>query len=283
VLLKALSATNSRGQLLSIPLEDEGIGFYIRDIKGLDPVKATLVSSSFANMDGSQYQSSRREARNIVITLGLDPDYGVKGVEELRKQLYAYFLPKLQIDMTYTMFDKFATDVLEQTLDLHITGVIESFDAPLFTDDPQATISVMCFDPDFVDQNTVTFDGMSVSDLTETTVTYDGSIDTGVYFRIMPDRELDAFTVYHRPPDQTLRTVDVQLPLIAGDILIISSVRGDKYANLISGGVQSSVLYGITPQSAWIELQEGDNSFRVYSDGDPVPFRIEYFNKYGGL
>lgn len=283
MLLQQLAATNSRGVVLDLPLGDNSSGFSVKEVRGLDPVKANIVSSSFANMDGEQYHSSRREARNIIVTLGLDPNLAEQDVESLRRELYNYFMPKSATSLTFSMYDRFATNILLQKLALFIDGRIESFEAPLFEQNPEATLSIMCFNPDFVDPRVVEFDGSSVADLTETTLAYDGTVDTGIVFSIMPDRALTAFSIYHRPADQTLRSVDVQYPLAAGDILTVSSVRGDKYARLLSGGVETSVLYAVSPQSAWLELQPGDNDLRIYADGAPVPYKITYTNKYGGL
>ena len=283
MLLSGLDITNSWGSVLSLSLEDISSGFVIKSIEGLDPVKATIVSSSFANMDGEQYHSSRREARNIKLTIGLEPDYAYTSVEQLRKQLYSFFMPKTAAIMTFKMFDKFATNILQQKLNLSIAARIESFEAPLFTDKPEAVISLMCFDPDFYDPNVVIFSGNTVSDLTETTLTYDGTVDTGVLFTLKPNRAITAFTIYSRPADQTLRTADFQYNLAAGDILQISSVLGNKYVTLVHGGTQMSVLYALSPQSAWFELQPGDVDLRVYATGAPIPYTIEYTNKYGGL
>jgi hypothetical protein len=120
--------------------------------------------------------------------------------------------------------------------------------------------------------------------LTESVLTYDGTVDTGVLFTLRPDRAVDAFTIYYRPPDQTLHTVDFSYPMVAGDILQISSVLGSKYVTLTHGGVESSVLYAVTPQSDWLTLQPGDSSIRVYADWSfLIPYSIEYTNKYGGL
>src|SRR5437868_144697 len=105
MLLKALAVTNSRGSVLSLPLEDPSEGYIVREIKGLDPVKATLVSSSFANNDGEQFHSARRESRNIVVTLDLEPDYAVRGVKELRDQLLNFFMPKTAADLAIHMYD----------------------------------------------------------------------------------------------------------------------------------------------------------------------------------
>lgn len=283
MLLQAVKATNSRGSVLSLPLEDISAGFVVKNIAGLTPVKATLVSSSFANVDGEQYHSSRRDARNIVFTLGLKPDYAVTDVETLRDQLYGYFMPKSTTLLTFTAFDKFTQNFAEQSKDFDIAGRIESCDGDIFTEDPELQVSVMCYDPDFYDPTEIVVDGATVFDLTESIVTYDGTVDTGVIFTLSPNRDLSAFTIFHQPPDGSLRTIDFSFPLLAGDTLAISSVPGSKYAQRTSGGVQSSVLYGISPQSGWLTLEPGDNKIRVYAEGTPIPYTIEYTNKYGGL
>ena len=122
MLLNALKVTNSQGTELDMPLSDNSNGFLIKNIDGLDPVKATLVSSSFANLDGEQYHSARRETRNIVLSLGLDPSWGSASVKDLRDQLYSYFMPKSPLLMNFHMFDKNATNVLEQKLGCYHCG-----------------------------------------------------------------------------------------------------------------------------------------------------------------
>jgi hypothetical protein len=71
--------------------------------------------------------------------------------------------------------------------------------------------------------------------------------------------------------------------LVAGDVLSINTVTGSKGATLTRAGVESSVLYGISPQSSWLELMPGVNTIRVYATGAAIPLSIEYINRYGGL
>lgn len=283
MLLQSVKATNAQGSVLDLPLEDISGGFSVRNIDGLGPVKATLVSSSFANMDGEQYHSSRRDSRNILATLGLEPDYAIQGVQALRSQLQQYFMPKSEVTLTFRMFDKFSQSVVGQYLDLDIVGRVESFDSPLFTNDPKVDLSIMCYDPDFYDPNEIEVDGTTVADLTTFVVSYAGTVDTGVVFQLRPDRAVSDFTIYHQPPDGSLRTFDFSYPLQAGDVLEISSVPGSKYATLTRAGTSSSVLYGLSPQAGWLALQPGDNTLRVYATGAAMPFNVVYTNKYGAL
>jgi hypothetical protein len=283
VILSALKLTNGQGSVLNLPLGDPSNGYVVKNIDGLGPVKATLVSSSFANMDGEQYHSARRSARNIVISLVLEPDYGVMDAKTLRDMLYRFVMPKSSVKVTFTLFDQFSISIVEQTLELEIMARVESCEPPLFAREPTIDISLMCFDPDLVDPRLIDYVGTTTSDLTMRSIDYVGTVDAGVLFTFRPNRPVNEFTIYHQPPDQTLHTIEFAYPLLTDDVVAISSVPGSKFARLVRDGVESSVLFAISSQSDWFTLQPGSNAFRVYATGDPVPFDIEYTVKYGGL
>lgn len=275
-MLTKVEVLTDQGVLLTLPLQDVSNGFIVENIDGLDPVKATIVSSSFAQLDGEQYQSARREKRNLIIRLALEPNYAVNSVQGLRNTLYQFFMPKSRVRLR---FFSVGLPVLD------IKGRIESFDAPKFTKEPTATISILCFDPDFFDPTPVLINGNTVATGTETTHTYPGTVETGFLFKLLINRAITEFTMYHRPSDDSLRALEFQspLPMEAGDVLAISTQPGNKYATLTRAGVATSILYGISPQSNWINFFPGPNKLRVYAEGAPVPYSIEYTTKYGGL
>lgn len=265
-----------QGDLLILPLElEDSYGYPILDIQGLDPVKAILVSSSFAQMDGEQYHSSRREKRNIKLQLGLDPDPAIDTVRSLRKRLYGFFMPKSEVIFRFYM---------EDGLEVDVVGRVESCETALFTAEPAVDISVICFDSDFVELAPEVVSGTTTSGETPMTVQYDGTVETGIVLTLNVNRSLAGFTVYHVPPNDSIRSLDfANVPLVAGDVLTISTVTGSKGATLTRAGSTTSVLYGVSPQSNWIELMPGANSIRVYATGADIPLAIEYVNKYGGL
>lgn len=272
-MLVKVEVRTRQGNLLSLPLEDISDGIIVGDIEGLDPVKATLVSSSFAGLDGQQYQSSRRDLRNIRIKLDLDPD-PTDTVRDLRNRLYGFFMPKSEVDLRFYM---------EDGLTVNISGRVESFEAQLFTAEPAADISIICFDPDFQGLAPVVISGNTVSTNAEFLINYEGTVETGIEFTLLPNRTLTEFAIYHRAPDDTMRILEFAAPLAVGDMLNISTVSGSKGATLLRTGTSTSVLYGISPQSNWTELASGPNYFTVYAVGAAIPFQIKYVNKYGGL
>lgn len=263
-----------QGVLLSLPLDDPSSGLYVQNIEGLDPVKATLVSSSFAMMDGEQFHSARRESRNVKLTLGLEPDYMEFDVRDLRKRLYAWFMPKQEVNLRF---------IMEDGLEVDIWGRVETFDAPMFTKEPAVDVSLMCYDPDFVDRTPVALSGTSTSTSTDQVISYGGTVETGFEFTFQPTRAITEFTIYTTATDGVVRTLEFAYPMQAGDVVKISTIPGAKGAVLNRIGSEISALYGITPQSAWLELQPGDNLFRVYAEGEPVLYTLNYTTKYGGL
>ncbi|PIM65928.1 hypothetical protein CTU88_46215, partial [Streptomyces sp. JV178] len=105
---------------------------------------------------------------------------------------------------------------------------------------------------------------------------YPGTVETGVVITVTADRAGDELTVYHRIPSGEIQTLTFDnAPLIAGDILTISTVEGNKGATLNRGGTISSVLYGISPQSKWLELKRGNNGLRVYATGAAMAGAVE--------
>src|SRR5690242_8791578 len=123
-----VEATNSRGSVLELPIDDVLNGLVMQEIEGLDPVKATIVTSSFAQQDGVQYQSSRRDQRDIKLSIGLEPDYTVSTVRGLRSQLYRHFMPKSEVQLRFIDDDGLA---------VLISGRVETCEAPPFVEEPQ--------------------------------------------------------------------------------------------------------------------------------------------------
>lgn len=274
-MINQVEVRSALGQLLTLVLTDTADGLIVEEIDGLDPVKATLTSSTSATTPGARFQSSRREARNIILTLGLDPDFVNTSVRDLRNQLYQFFMPQSQVSLRFFMSDGVTVD---------ISGRVESFDSALFVQEPKAVISIMCFEPDFVALEPTFVPGATVENTDEVLITLPAAaVETGIRLTLNVDREVNEFTIYHRAGDNVVRSLDFAAPLVADDILTISTVTGSKGANLTRDAVTSSILYGVSPQSNWIQLQPGENHIRVFAVGLPIPYTIEYTTRLGAL
>lgn len=273
-MLNLLEVRTDQGTMLSLPLEDLSSGYLIKDIQGLDPVAASIVYSSMAAQDDEQEQSTKREKRNIQLKLGYEPNYVDSSIRTLRDKLYGFFMPKTQVRLRF-YFDDMPP--------VEIVGRVEVMDAPLFARDPEVNISIMCAKSNFYGLDTLTVGSNTVTDTTELTVHYDGTIETGGRFRLLPNRNMSGFSIYNRISDDVVLQQDFAYALVNNDILDINSVPLSKYARLTRGGGTNSVLFGISPTSRWINLYPGVNRLRVVASGAPVPWTFQYVNKYGGL
>lgn len=273
-MLNKVEVTNARGNVLPLSLEEDDNPYQVADIEGLEPVKATLVSTSYVSYDGEQFQSAKRGARNIKIKLELDPDFDPKTYSDLRNDLYPFFMPKSKISLRFFMSSGLYVD---------IAGVVESMDITIFDQDPVVDISVMCFEPDFIDGRMITINGTSVNNSTNIPIDYPGTVESGTVVTINFNRDVDEFTIYNLDEGGKLYQLDFSGEILDGDKLVISSLAGNKGITLTRASVSSSFLYGRSSQSSWIELFEGLNQFRVYAEGDPIPYILEYVVRYGGL
>jgi len=272
--VEKLEVTNARGNVLTLFVEEDDGPYQVADIEGLDPGKASLVSSRYAGVDGEVFQSATRPARNIKIKLDLDPDFDSATYESARNDLYRWFMPKAKVKQRY---------YLSSGLHLNIEGIVESNDSPMFEEDPDVTISLMCYDPDFIDDRIISVDGMTVATTENTEIDYPGTVEAGTVLTLHVNRSVSEFAIYNVDEGGGIQQLNFSGALLNGDSLVISSLEGNKGITLTRAGVSSSFLYGRTTQSSWIKLFEGLNQFRVYAVGDPIPYTLEYRVRYGGL
>lgn len=273
-MLTRVDFINPQGDVLSLPLSDYSGGYLVRNIDGLDPVKATLVSSSMAQVDGAQPQSSSRGTRNIVMKIGIKPNYVTNDVLSLRSNLYSWFMPKQIVTINF-YFDNalYATSV----------GTVESCTNSMFSADQEVDISLICYDPDFYSTSSVTVNGTTVTNVLTQAITYPGTSDCGVIFTLTVSAASSGFTLNNTRPDGTLQTFQVTGVFQAGDVVTVTSIPRQKSLMLTRAGVTSSILYYLQAGGTWISLGNGKNKFQAFSDVGAMSYTVAYTPKYGGF
>lgn len=273
-MITKIEVRNVQGALMTLLLEDVSSGFIIKDIRGLGPVKASIITSPFALVDGVQYQASRREARNLVLVLDLEPDYVSNTVRALRTQLYNFFMTESTVNLKLFLADGLTVD---------ISAKVETCEPSYFEQQPSVEISLICPDPDFLGVTPVSVAGNTTSGTTETLVTNPGTVDSGILFTMNVNRTVSAFDISNRMPDNSVQGFNFSYPMVSGDILTISTFPGNKYIKILRSGVSTDILYSKTAASIWPFMAPGNSYFKVFAVGAAIPWTIGFSPRYGGL
>jgi hypothetical protein len=272
-MLTQVSATNDSFGDLLLPLFDASNGYSVKGIDGLGPVKATLTTTTLAQLDGAKLNNARREPRNITMTLGLETDWKTNSVSQLRRQLYQWFSPKAELIFgLYEDGEPFGTT----------QAVVESCEPNMFTSDPAVDISLLCMDPDFYG-DIIPVAGMTTNTPTTTEIIYAGSADAGIEFSMTFAGSATSLILYNTRPDRQIQVLDFEGAFSAGDILTVNTTEGQRSAVLTTAGLPKSVLSYMRTGPNWIALQPGSNLFRAYYTGVPTAWTIQYATKYGGF
>lgn len=274
-MLTAVDVINPVGDTLTLSMLMPNNGYPVREITGLDPVNASLTTSSLAQVDGAQPQNARRDTRNVVMKLGLEPDFSVNTVASLRSDLYNWFMPKEYLTLNF---------YIDETLTYTTTGQVETFENAMFSADPEVDISIICYDPDLYAVDPILVFGDTIDGTIETPITYPGTSDTGIIFQMELDRDLaDGFSIYNTPPANTYQAMSIATPLLNGDIVTINTVKGQKAITLTRAGLDSSLLYGLQTGATWLFFHRGVNYFRAFANDAPISYTITYLPKFGGI
>lgn len=277
-MLTLVEAVNQQGVMVSLPLSNESSGIILRGINGLDPVDADLISTAFGGRDGQQPQSARRGSRNIVIMVDLDPRYGGGSAQDLRQILYPVFMPKTTVDLRF---------YLSTGLEVTIKGQVESLNTPLFVKTPRAAISIICDDPDFHDVQEREYNYEAYNSHVDHDVVYEGTVPTGMEFTVYVNGSTTINSIFFRQttPSGRYKILEFNAPLTGLDQVIINTTPGQKSAVRKRSGIETSILYGISPQSEWPLLEPGLNkiSVMVPAPAQQSGYTHKHFDRHGGL
>jgi len=304
-MIKAITTTNYLGESIKMELRfPEKSGFVIQSITGLGPSKANINSTELSTADGSLYNSARVTSRNIVLSLQLLDN---PSIESTRQKSYKYFPIKKRVRLLIE------TD--NRTCETY--GYVEANEPNIFSNFETTQISILCPDPYFYstgdDGNTVTvFSGIEPvfkfpfgnESLTENliemgvvitnqeqTIYYQGDSEIGVVIYIHAMGNVTNLTIYNSGTREVMKIDTTRLVLltgfgiIAGDDILISTVRGNKFIQLLRNGIYINILNCLDKDANWFQLTKGDNvfSFTAATGITSLQFRIENQTVYEGV
>jgi hypothetical protein len=246
----------------------------IRDIQGLGPVKSEVAKAPYATGRGELFQGSSTGTRNIVLSLGLNPNWAEQTMVSLRQLLYRYFMPETWATL------RFFSDELPV---VGIRGVVESFEPNLFSSDPEVQISILCPKPDFIDLATTLITGTTSA--TPLSVAYMGTAPSGFQLRIEAAYSGN-LAIINQLPDTSQQKFNLTSVVIdSSKRFEMNTVRSLRYVyNVLTGGEDAvNILAKMDKTSDWPEFLPGTNALTISAGVTGLAWELAYFNRFGGL
>ena len=283
-----LEIENTKGARLE--LTDNENNFQVTNITGLNPPNANINTSNYANSDGSSFNSSKIENRQIVITITLNGD-----IERNRLLLYKYFKNKEWCKIYYKT----------ESRNVFIEGYVQTFEAPQFTQKQVAQIAILCPDPYFKDLDEIvtsiskvikrfTFpfainidEPIPFSDLDiekVTNVVNDSESDTGLIINVTFLGTVNKLEIRNTDNGKNLI---IEYQFKENDKLVINCNKGKKSVILTREAVEYNLVPQIKGKPTFFQLGIGDNHYSFLADDGEndmlVDIRFKYYKVYLGV
>lgn len=299
-MIKALIITNKLKESIRLDLRNPwSTGLAVRGVTGLAPVKADINMTNLATTDGSRYNSSRANNRNVVIYFSFVGD-----IDAARKKTYKYFPLKEKVKVS-----------VETDEDVYfVEGYVESNEGVIFSDKTGTQVSIVCQDSylkseavystvvsGIQNEFTFPFSNESISeDLIEFGVVrsnngvntvYDGDKACGLYISIKASGTVENLMFYNASTREFMKIDTAKLTeltgsaIIAGDVIEINTNKGEKEMLLFRDGEYTNIINTLDRESTWLELQKGDNVFAYTADTgmNVVAITVRYRKLYEGV
>lgn len=281
-MIKSFTIINHLGDVLVLELASpEKSGLLVDSVTGLGQVNANINKSKLAGSDFSVVNSAYLGERNIVFNI----KYVGDDAEEDEKLTDKIFPTKT----TVSIFCE--TDLTE----VYTEGVVEKNEPTIFTNDPNSAgcqISIMCPDPYWYKLNDsyTPFGGIeplfefpfhsdiegfgdhyiefgNIRLIKEKSIYYTGEADVGITIDVRVLGIVRDLVFYNLDQRKRIPLSDSVIQgitgngIMQGDHIIISSVKGNKYAELIRNGITYNIINALAIDKIiqWFELVRGDN------------------------
>ena len=303
-MIRKVTITNYLGESFDLELfYPEKSGFYIKEITGLGPPKSNVNLTEIVTNDGALYNSSRATSRNVVLTLGFFSSIQ-QSIEDIRHLTYKYFPTKRPLKITVETDNRTSETI----------GYVETNEPDIFSDMETTQISIICPDSYLYSSELMVteFEGVvnmfefpfSNESLTEPLlimgeiwprsdriIDYPGDAEVGAVITIFAHGIVSNLILFNPDTGERMEINSERLEeltgsgIVAGDIIIISTIRGDKGIVLNREGVETNILNALNRDAFWLQFRKGENLFGYTADYglSNISFRIVNRIAYEGI
>ena len=270
--------------------------FALWHVDGMTTAATSIASNAGGGADGEEVNHVRTNARSVVIDLRVREDVEV---EEAQRAILRVVKLKQTGTLEWTQNDGRT---------VAISGVVEAVDMPRWSDAVTMQITMFCGQPYWEDAEFVLQQISEAIDLhyfedSATGMLYfpEEGIAFGEYDTIRTKEFHNSGDVAVGLEISIVAFATVTNPIIydgngnflgvgysdgakrvqmqAGDVIVITTHRGRKSITLNG----QRILHKLRPQSTWLQLEAGDNTFTINSDDDSfsnMTFSLVYKQRY---
>lgn len=229
-------------------------GYILKDVQGLEPPLLTQVVAGF-DLNGQPVYDDIAEDRQLVLKIGLNLIHG-RSFSSLRDDLYKFLSRSVVVSL-----------MNESLVVCRAIGYISRVEAAHFTNKPEVQMTIECNTGEFVAPEAI---NIPLVDLNsgQPKISYDeGTAPTGFDLQFTVTASRAGFNILNHSrvrsfsSDPVSTKFQLAYPLIAGDIIMMSTRHKNKRVILSRSGIAYDLAGYINPGAVWPKLYSGVNTF----------------------
>lgn len=251
--------------------------FQVTGIDGLGPPELDVLLAE-NHAPGGIFINRRSQGRQIVVRVGLNPDYRIgQTVSDLRYYLYGLLSPSINPADQSVYFKLLHKNVPV----VETVGYIRRIEILPFSKTPLAQITMDCLTP-YLEKPEITDITADIPEATTWTIDNIGLAPTGIEFEVIFPSATAQFSI----GIQDVGTMTFDVNCDAGDHLVVDTNEATRFVGLKHTGIASKYhkyLEILTSDSPWLSLHGGVHTMITTppSEFDWVYFR--YRSRYWGI
>lgn len=216
---------------------------------------------------GQIYKGRRPQGREIVVTIGLNPNYSVgQTPDDLRTDLYGLLTP--------ASGDLISVQFLNEDVVVAVTnGTVSKFETEHFSKDPEVQITIPCLEA-YLQAPQLTSVPLPI-DKARPVIENIGTAAVGMVMNLTFTSDITGWTVV----DQSGKVMQILYPFKVGDQLEVNTNPGERRLTLKRGNTTVNVLPYLVRGSEWLQLYGGGNRLETSSQNfiwNSFIFRAQY-------
>lgn len=285
--IETLTYTNERGE--SIVFSHASI-FHTNEVSGLSDVRNAIYSNNSMGQHGDTYLGNRIESREIEI-VGSIKERDKDRMREQRRRMNRILNPQHAATLTYEYGD------FKRVIDCKVDNAPVFTRAAIFQD---FTVQLLCLNPFWRKENETRNDiaswiggfefpepdGLEIDDEVGWEIGYrqpeiivnvfnEGDVETGIRVVFTALGVLSNPIVLHV---DTQEFIKMNIDLVAGDVLTVSTGYGEKNVTLMRSGITTNAYRYLDEDSSYIWLAVGDNLLRYDAESGAENLEVSIYH-----